>query len=156
MTKILFVKIMLLTKKAYSVPCFLQKLFIQIVLFEKNFLFKIVLFKKFFFIKIMLFKYARNTQNLRILRGKLNQNVTFCVQFFFKIVLFKNTFFFKFVLFKMIFSSKSCFLKSFCDSKSDNFYKFFPKIWFLSCFSGSVWMMISSVNVNTNLFWRGK
>ena len=32
----------------------------------------------------MLSKNARETQNLRILRGKLNQNVIFCVQKFFK------------------------------------------------------------------------
>ena len=32
----------------------------------------------------MLFKNARKTQNLRNLRGKLNQNVIFCVQIFFQ------------------------------------------------------------------------
>ena len=63
---------------------------------------------KFFFLKIILFKNARKTQNLRFLRGKLNQNVIFCVQIFFKIVLFK-----------IFFSSESCFLKSYSDSKSD-------------------------------------
>ena len=31
----------------------------------------------------MLFKNARETQNLRVLRGKMSQNVIFCVQFFF-------------------------------------------------------------------------
>ena len=78
----------------------------------------------------MLFKTARKTQNLRILRGKLNQNVIFCVQdffqnllfkniFFFKIMLFKNNFFFKIVLFENIFSSKPCFLKISSFSKSD-------------------------------------
>ena len=54
----------------------------------------------------MLFKSARKMQNLRILRGKMRQNVIFCVQFFFKILLFKNNFFFKFVLFKNLFFFK--------------------------------------------------
>ena len=69
----------------------------------------------------MLFKNARKTQNLHDLRGKLKQNVIFCVQNFFKIVLFKNIFFFQIVLFKNLFfcrivlfkekfPSKSCFL----------------------------------------------
>ena len=42
----------------------------------------------------MLFETVRKTQSLHILRGKLNQNVIFCVQVFFRIVLFKNNFFF--------------------------------------------------------------
>ena len=33
---------------------------------------------------------------------------------------------------------------------------FFSEIWFLSCFLGSDWMMISSVNVNTKFFERGE
>ena len=41
-----------------------------------------MLLKKFFFLKVVLFKYARKTQNLRILRDKLTQNVIFCVQIF--------------------------------------------------------------------------
>ena len=49
----------------------------------------------------MLFKYARKTQNLRILRGKLSQNVIFSVENFFQNLLFKITF-----------STKSCFLKN--------------------------------------------
>ena len=69
------------------------------MLFTKKFFFKIVVLKKKFF-KIVLFKYARKTQSLRILRGKLNQNVIFCVQIFFRIVLFLEKI-----------SSKSCFLK---------------------------------------------
>ena len=60
------------------------------MLFKKIFLFKIVLFKKMFFLKIVLFKSARKTQNLPVLRGKMSQNVIFCVQKIFKIVLFKN------------------------------------------------------------------
>ena len=59
-----------------------------------------MLFKNNLFFKIVLFKSARKTQNLRILRSKLNQNVIFCVQNFFKIVLFKNYFFFKIMRFK--------------------------------------------------------
>ena len=43
----------------------------------------------------MLFEQARKTQNMRILRGKLKQNMIFCVRIFFKIMLFKNLFFFQ-------------------------------------------------------------
>ena len=53
-------------------------------LIEKIFLFKIMLFRKKIFFEIVLFKSVRKTQKLRILRGKLNQNVIFCVQFFFQ------------------------------------------------------------------------
>ena len=75
---------MLFTKNFYSKSCFLQEIFIQNHAFYKKFLFKIVLFKNLFFFKIVLFKSARKTQNLRILRGKMRQNVIFCVQFFFQ------------------------------------------------------------------------
>ena len=86
---------MLFTKNFYSKSCFLQKIFIQnhafykkflfkIVLFKNLFFFKIVLFKINFFFKIVLFKSARKTQNLRILRGKMRQNVIFRVQIFFQ------------------------------------------------------------------------
>ena len=51
-------------------------------------------------------------QNLRILRGKMRQNVIFCVQVFFKIVLFKNNFFFKIMLFKNIFFFKMMLFKN--------------------------------------------
>ena len=54
------------------------------MLFKNLFFFEIVLFKKLFFFKIVLFKYARKTQNLRILQGKIRQNVTFLVQIFFQ------------------------------------------------------------------------
>ena len=53
------------------------------MLLRKTFFFKIVLFKNLFFLKIVLFKSVRKTKNLRILRGKLNQNVIFYVQNFF-------------------------------------------------------------------------
>ena len=39
-------------------------------------------------------------------RGKMSQNVIFCVQTFFKIVLFKNNFFSEIVLFKNLFFLK--------------------------------------------------
>ena len=61
----------------------------------------------------MFFKTAPKTQNLRILRGKLNQNVIFCVQMFFKIVFFNNNFFFKIVLFENIFFFKIVLYKIF-------------------------------------------
>ena len=78
-----------------------------------------MLFKKSFFFKIVLFKYARKTQYLRILRGKLKQNVIFCEQIFFKIVLFNNNFFFKIVLFKNLFFFKIMLFKNI----------FFLKVW---------------------------
>ena len=34
--------------------------------------------------------------------------------------------------------------------------KLFSGIWFLFCYPGSDWMTISSLNVSTNLFWRGE
>ena len=80
-----------------------EKNLFEITLFTKTFSFKIVLFRKKFFFKIVLFKYARKTQNLRILRGKMRKNVIFVCKFFFKIVLFKNIFFSKIVLFKKLF-----------------------------------------------------
>ena len=43
-----------------------------------------MLFEKILFFKIVLFKTARITQNMRILRGILNQNVIFCVHIFFQ------------------------------------------------------------------------
>ena len=61
-----------------------------------------MLFRKFFLFKIELFKIARKTQILRILRGRMNQNVIFCVQKIFQNLLFKNEFFFKIVLLKKI------------------------------------------------------
>ena len=78
-----------------------------------------MLFKINFCFKIVLFKYARKTQNLRILRGKMRQNVIFCVQIFFKIVLFKNIYFFKIVLFKKLFFFEIMLFKNL----------FFFKIW---------------------------
>ena len=72
----------------------------------------------------MLFENARKTQNLRILRSKLYENVIFCFQIFLKIVLFKNIFFFKIVLFKKTFSSKSCFFGKFFFFKIMRFKNF--------------------------------
>ena len=68
----------------FKIMLFRKKIFLKIMLFIKNIFFKIVLLKIHFFFKFVLFKYARKTQNLRILRGKLKQNVIFCVQFFFQ------------------------------------------------------------------------
>ena len=46
--------------------------------------FKSMLFRNFLFFKIALFEIARKAQILRILRGKLNENVIFCEQRFFQ------------------------------------------------------------------------
>ena len=54
------------------------------MLFRKKIFFEIVLLKINFFFKIVLFRYARKTQKLRIFRGKMRQNVIFCVQIFFQ------------------------------------------------------------------------
>ena len=68
----------------------------------------------------MLFKNARKMQKLRILRGKLKQNVIFCVQIFSKSCFLKIFFSSKTCFLKMFFFSfKSCFLKKDSDSKSD-------------------------------------
>ena len=40
------------------------------------------------------------------------------------------------------------------NANCDKFRNFFSGSWFLSCFSGFDGMMLTSVNVNTNLFWR--
>ena len=72
----------------FKIELFKNNFFFKIVLFKNLFFFKILLFKINFFFEIVLFKYARKTQNLRILRGKMRQNVIFCVEIFFKIVLF--------------------------------------------------------------------
>ena len=69
------------------------------MLFWKKIFFNIKL-KKIFFFRIVLFKYARKTQKVGISRGKMSQNVIFCVQ------KLRN------LLFKNIFSSESCFLKN--------------------------------------------
>ena len=96
---------------------------------------------------------------------KMNQNVIFL-----DANIFQN------LTCQKIFNSKSnalCFLQSHiwrvvktsyqnltrCEnfnSKSDKVQNFFSAIWFLTCNSGSDWTMISSVNVITNLFWRGE
>ena len=120
---------MLFTKNFYSKSWFLKKIFLQNPAFKKNFSPKSC-FLNFFFFEIMLFKNAGKTQNLRILRGKLNQNVIFVYKFFSKSCFsertfsskscfLKNNFYFKIVFSKKIFSSESCFLKSYSDSKSD-------------------------------------
>ena len=69
-TKNFLFKIMLFRKIFSSKSWFL----------EKFSFFKIVLFKNSIFIKIVLFEIARKTQKLLILRGKLSENVIFCVQ----------------------------------------------------------------------------
>ena len=73
------------------------------MLFRKSFTFKIKDFRKLLLLKFVLFKNARKTQNLRILLGKLNQNVIFCVQKFFQNLLPKFNFFSKIMFFKNIF-----------------------------------------------------
>ena len=89
-----------------------------------------MLFRNFFFSKNVFFKIARNTQKMRIIRGKLNQNVIFCVQqffqnlfykiyFFFKIVFFRKIFFFKFMLAKNIFFLEKLTRREIFNSKSD-------------------------------------
>ena len=72
---------------------FLQKDFFQNHAFYKKVFLQNRAFQKIFLFKIMVFETARKTQNFRILRGKLNQNVINRVQSFFKIVLFKILFF---------------------------------------------------------------
>ena len=49
-----------------------------------------MLFTENFTFKIVLFKIASKKQDLRILRGKLDQNVFFCVPCFFQIHAFEK------------------------------------------------------------------
>ena len=51
------------------------------------------------------------------------------------------------------FVSKSTAFENF-NWKLDKFQNFFSEIWFSFCFSGSDWMMISSVNVKTKIFLK--
>ena len=77
-------------------------------------------FIKIFYFKIVLLKTSRKTQKLRVLWGKMNQNVIFFVQnffencflkifFFLQSRAFKNIYFLQNRASKMFFSSKSCF-----------------------------------------------
>ena len=107
--------------------------------FSKNFLFKIVLFKI----------NALKMQNLRILRGKLKQNVIFCVQSFFKICFLK-----------VVFSSKSSFLKMFFFHQYHAFQNciflqnlthrkiFISKSYALCFFRSKTWRVIKLLNQN--------
>ena len=63
LTKTFPIKIMLFFKKVHSNACFSEIIFLQ----------------------NRAFQIARKTQNLRILRGKLNENVIFVCKVFFKI-----------------------------------------------------------------------
>ena len=110
-----------LTRRKFFIQkhAFYKRFFIQNHSFWKKLLFRFMLFRKTFSFKIVLLKCARKAQSLGVLRGKLKQNVIFCVQIFLKIVLFKNIFLFKIVLFKIYSSSKLCFLKIFFSPKSD-------------------------------------
>ena len=63
------------------------------MIFRKKISLKSCCLKLIFFFKIVLSKSARNTQKLRILRGKLAQNVIFCVQSFFQSRAFQKYFF---------------------------------------------------------------
>ena len=121
--------------------------------------------------KIMLYKKAPKMQLMSFSRSKINQNVVFWMQTFFQNLRCRKFFKSKsnasylfqskiwrfvklcnhFLMRFEIFSSNSDTLGN-LNSKSDKFRKFFSEIWFLSCFSGSDWMMIISVNVNNNLF----
>ena len=139
------------TKKFWFKIMLFRNIFLfKIMPFRKIFFSKIKLFKKNFFIKIVHFNFARKTQNLRILRGKMSQNVIFWVQKFFKICLLKIIFSSKSSFLKIFFSSKSCFLKinflqktfflknkflknlarrKIFNSKSDALYKIDFRIW---------------------------
>ena len=90
----------------FKIMLFAKIFSFRIMLSRKNFTFKIMLFRNFFFFKILHFKIARNTQKMRILGGKLNQNVIFCVQHFFQHLLLKLVFFLKIVLFRKNFFIK--------------------------------------------------
>ena len=71
------------------------------------------------FLKIVVFKIARNTQKMRILRGKVNQDVIFCVQHFFQNLLLKLIFFFKIMLSKNLIFLEKLTRREIFISKSD-------------------------------------
>ena len=100
----------------------------KIMLSRKNFTFKIMFFGKFFFFKVVLFKIARKTENMRILPGKLNKNVSFCAQFFFEIMLFKKIFFLKIWRF-VFFQSKIGRVVKLWNQNLTRCEIFFLKIW---------------------------
>ena len=111
--------------------------------------------------KIMLFKKARKMQICRFHGVRRTKTWLFWMQTFFKIWLVENFLiqnltlcvFFQFKNWRVGKTSNQNLTR--CGnfkSKTDKFQNFFSEIWFLSCFSGSDWLMISSVNVNTNLF----
>ena len=124
-----------------------------------------------FQIKIMLLKKERKMQKRSFSRSKRNQNVVFWIQTLFQKLTCRKNFNSKSKAFIFFRPKISCVVnllnqnptrcESFVSkpnaldyfiSKTDRFWNFFAKIWFLSYFSGSDWIMIPSVNVNTNLF----
>ena len=89
-----WVKTWFFVRKGFSKICFLKIFFSS----KSCFLEKI-----FSSLAIVLFEIERKTLKLRILRGKMSENVIFCAQRFFKNLLFKNIFLFKIMLFIKIF-----------------------------------------------------
>ena len=125
---------------SFKTMLFKNKFFYRIVLFKNIFFFKTMLFKKIFFFKIwpVVKILIQNLTHCIFFQSKIvrvvklwNQNLTRCENFV----------------------SKSDALEIF-NSKSDKFEDFFSESWFSSCFSGSDWMMIASVNVNTNFILK--
>ena len=120
---------------------------------------KSVTYRKFQF-KIKLLKKARKLQIMSFSRSKEDQNVIFWMQTFFKIWRLE-----KFLIQNLtrciFFNPKSdAMLKlqikfwrvvKILIQNLTSFKTFFSEIWLLSCCSGSDWLMISSVNVITNL-----
>ena len=109
-------------------------------------------FSKLIFFKIVLFIIAFKTRNLRILRGKLNQNVIFlCAKTFSKPTFQKFLFFLKIIIFENLVSFKIWRVVQTEFQNLTRCKKLSGKTDFCR-FSGSDWMMVSSVNVNTNVF----
>ena len=111
----------------------------------------------------MLFKKTRKMQNMSFSRSKKHKNVILsdanifqnmtCRKFFNSKS--KALYFFQSKIWRVVTTSNQNLTR--CEtfnSKSDKFQNVFSEIWFLSCSSGSDWMMIFSVNVITNLFLR--
>ena len=146
---------------------FKNNCYFKIVLFENIFFFKIMFFRKNVFFKILLFKSARKTQNLRILRDKMDQNVTFCVQIFFfqnllfiiffcKIMLFKNNFFFKIWRVEKKFLFKIWRVMKILIQNLTRCKIFNSKSAFKSVFSDSRWIIIKVLPTWLTMAWGKK
>ena len=117
----------------------------------KNFENQNLIFKKTFSFKNWFLGYKLDSENWQ--KQKLTSpNLPRCISVISNSVKKKNVCF-KFWRVVTIFKSKIDALLKIC-TKSDTLWNFIPTIWLLSCFSVFDCIVISTVNVNNNLFQR--